>query len=70
MFSRKILDWCANINDHFLVDGSKINPKDPNLYIKMNSEKGIVNVVLDVDNLIIICNDTEVIKKLKHEPHR
>ena len=36
----------------------------------MNSEKGIVNVVLDVDNLIIICNDTEVIEKLKHEPHR
>ena len=70
MCSRKILDWCANINDHFLVDGSKRNPKAPNLYIKLNSENGIVNVVLDVDNLIILGNDTKVIEELKHELHR
>ena len=36
----------------------------------MNSENSIVTVVLDVDNLIILGNDTEVKEELKHEPHR
>ena len=36
----------------------------------MNSENSIVTVVLDVDNLIIIGNETEVIEQLKHELRR
>ena len=47
-----------NIDDQFQANGSKRTPKDPNLYIEMKCENGIVNVVLDVENLIIIVNDT------------
>ena len=36
----------------------------------MNSENGIVTVVLDIENLIIIGNEIEVIEQIKHEPHR
>lgn len=57
--------WYKKIDDYFATQGLKRSHADPNIYV-LRTSNGFIIIALYVDDLIIVCNNAELLLKTKN----